>query len=338
MHKYSLFFIALLSLLQLSSCVKSTDSDDDLVGNWVRRSDFEGKARTEAIAAVASNGSVYIGLGFDGTNRLLDFWEYNSEQDAWFGRDTFPGTGRTGAISFSVNNKVYVGLGHDGVNYLNDLWEYDPADDSWERKADCPSSGRSGATAFAIGDLGYICSGYDGNYLKDFWSYNPSSNEWTKLTSPLGSKRNEAVVFVIDNKAYLATGINNGEYVSDFYVYDPSTQSWQEKRRIINYDDDLDYDDDYSTIVRQGAVAFSVNGKGYITTGISSSSYLNNTWEYDPATDTWTERTGFEGTGREGAIGFSVNNRAFVGLGKSSSLRFDNFLEFLPTAEYEEND
>src|SRR4051812_16145196 len=59
--------VAGICLVILSGCVKSTTSSTTTVGNWVRSSDFEGKARTEAIAATASNGKVYVGLGFDGT-------------------------------------------------------------------------------------------------------------------------------------------------------------------------------------------------------------------------------------------------------------------------------
>lgn len=321
----------------LNGCTKTTESDDDLVGNWVRRWDFEAKGRTEAIATVTTDGKVFVGLGFDGKDRLTDFWEYDNNGDVWYPRQAFPGTPRNDAVSFSLQNKVYVGLGYDGVNYLNDFWRYDPATDTWDSVSALPSTGRSGAIGFAIGDRGYVSSGYDGNFLKDFWEYNPANDQWTKKATHIGLKREDGVAFVIEGKAYLCTGINNGEYVSDFYVYDQATDSWEAKRAITNADSDLDYDDDYTTITRSNAVAFSLNGKGYITTGINGG-YRSNTWEYDPATDLWIERTGFEATGREGAIAFVVNNRAFVGLGNSSNLRFDDFREFLPTAEQVDND
>jgi N-acetylneuraminic acid mutarotase len=328
---YSLLLIPLLF-----SCTKSSTSSTDLVGNWTRRSDFEGKGRTEAVSAVSSDGKVYTGLGFDGTNRLTDFWAYDPEKDWWIEKSSFPGTPRNSAISFAANGRIYVGLGFDGVNYLKDFWEYDPSTDEWAQVADFAGTARSGAVAFSIDDKGYVCSGYDGNYLKDFWQYDPQTDTWTKKISPGGSKRNDAVVFVIGNKAYLCTGVNNGENVNDMFVYDPLAETWTEKRKLTNVSDET-YDDNYSSIVRSNAVAFSINGKGYITTG-TASSYLNNTWEYDPGTDQWTEKTAFEGTGRDGAIGFSVNNRAYVGLGKSSSLRFDDLREFIPDAVYDVND
>lgn len=335
--KNMLYGIAIVSAICCSGCTKDVAGDDELVGNWVRRWDFEADARTEAIATVTAEGKVFVGLGFDGQHRLDDFWEYDNNEDVWYPRQSFPGTLRNDAVTFSLLNKVYVGLGYDGVNYLNDFWRYDPVTDTWDSVAVFPASARTGAIGFAINDKGYISSGYDGNFLKDFWEYDPQLNQWTKKATHIGLKRQDGVAFVIDGKAYLCTGINNGEYVNDFYVYDQANDSWESKRVITNGDEDLDYDDDYTSITRSNAVAFVLNGKGYITTG-RNGSYRSNTWEYDPATDLWIERTAFEATAREGAVAFVVNNRAFVGLGNSSNLRFDDFREFLPTAEQVDND
>lgn len=328
-------FCALISIVS-SGCAKNSSSTTTTVGNWVRTSDFEGVGRSEAVVAVCSNGKAYLGLGFDGVNRLTDFWEYDPTNDFYLQKKSFPGTPRNSAISFSLNGKVYVGTGFDGVNYLKDFWVYDPATDEWSQLSDFPGSARYGATSFAISDKGYLTSGYDGNYLKDFWQYDPAGDHWTQKISPGGFKRNEAVAFVIDNKAYLCTGVNNGQYVNDMWMYDPSTEKWTEKRKLTNVDAGS-FDDKYTTIVRTNAVAFTLNGKAYLTTGLASG-YLNNTWEYDPANDQWTERTAFEGSQREGAISFTIDNKAFVGLGKSSNLRFDDMRSFDPTATYNAND
>lgn len=330
--KWSL--LILTSAAAMSACTKDTSEDDELVGNWKKISDFEGVARGEAISTVL-NDKVYAGLGFDGTNRLTDFWVYDADLDFWKRKADFPGTPRNSAVSFAANNKVYVGLGYDGVNRLKDFWEYNPDTDSWKQVADFGGSARYGARAFAIADKGYVVAGFDGNNLKDFWMYDPTSNTWTQQVSPGGSKRIDPVVFVIDNKAYLACGSNNGINVDDCWMYDPSTGKWTEKRRMANISDE-EYDDDYN-IVRYQAVAFVVNNKAYVTTGINTT-YLNTTWEYDASTDVWTQKTAFEGTAREGAIAFSVKGKGIVGLGRSTTLRFDDMRQFLPTEEANEDD
>ena len=65
-----------------------------------------------------------------------------------------------------------------------------------------------------------------------------------------------------------------------------------------------------------------MNGKGYITTGSvkdGSSSYcVADTWEYDPATDTWTRKDDFKGGVRDGALAFSIGGYGYVGTGCNS--------------------
>lgn len=328
------YFLLLCCSLWIAGCTKS-DNTDDLVGNWVRRSDFEGVGRSEAVAAVL-NGKAYVGLGYNGVDRLSDFWVYDNTADFWQKKADFPGTPRNSAVAFAANNKIYVGLGYDGVNYLKDFWEYDPSGDTWKRVADFGGSARYDAVAFSLGDKGYICSGYDGNYLKDFWSYNPASDSWTQEISPGGTKRSAASVFVIDQKAYLCLGENNGAYVNELWMYDAGTASWTEKRKLTNVSSDS-YDDKYTGITRANAVAFTIDGKGYISTG-STGGLTGTTWEYNPGDDTWAQKTAFDGTAREGAIGFSVNNRGYVSTGRSSSLRLDDTRELQPTAENNDDD
>lgn len=329
--------LAALLLGSITSCEKSTDSTE-LVGNWLRKSDFEGVARSEGIATTIGS-KVYIGLGYNGTSRLTDLWEYDATADSWEQMTSFPGTARNSAVSFAAGGKLYVGLGYDGNNYLKDFWEFDPntgATGTWKQVADFGGSARYDAVAFGINDKGYVVGGYDDNYLKDFWEYSPTANTWTKKVSPGGTKRTQATAFVISNIAYLVTGTNNGANVNELWAYDPTTDAWTEKRKVTNVSDET-YDDDYSSIIRNNAVSFVIDGKGYITSG-NNGGYTSTTWEYNPVTDLWTQKTAFEGTTREGAIGFSANNRGYVGLGRSSSLRFDDLREFKPTLDYNAND
>lgn len=126
-----------------------------------------------------------------------------------------------------------------------------------------------------------------------------------------GSKRIGASSFVIDDIAYVVGGENNSDVVADFWAFDPSSGTWTEKREISNVCDE-DYDDDYSTIPRSYGVAFAMYGLGYFTCGENAGSGRSNTWEYNPADDTWTERTSFEGGTRTEAVGFSINNNGYV--------------------------
>lgn len=340
---FALLLLFMGTLAVISGCAKETDTSDDLVGDWARRSEFEGYGRTEGVTFTIGN-KVYIGGGYDGDKRLTDLWEFDEPTGTWIPKAAFPGTPRNSAVAFSINGKGYVGTGYDeNDNKLKDFWEYDPATDAWTRKADFGGTARYNAVGFSIDDKGFISTGYDGNYLKDLWEYTPGataadSGTWTQKASMTGSKRTEAVVFVHNNLAYIVGGFNNGTYVNDFWVYDPASNSWAEKRKISSVNDDADYDDDYGENIRRGnAVILVMGNQAFLTCG-SQNGVIATTWAYNIDNDTWAQKTSFEGSAREGSLGFTVNGKGFIVTGANSSYYFDDLWEFLPDAEQDDND
>lgn len=321
-------FIMSIALINVG-CDDDDDDDDEIIGNWIELSDFEGIPRTDAVSFTIGE-KAYVGTGYDGDERLTDFWEYDPNFDQWTRKADFPGIARNGAVGFGTDYKGYIGSGYDGVNKLKDFWEYDPTDNSWTQIKEFGGTGRYGAVAFTINNKGYVGTGYDDNALKDFWEYNPSDNTWSQVFSLGGGKRRDATAFVIDNKAYVCSGIDNGSYENDFWVYDPALNSWSDLRHISNVSDD-DYDDDYSSIIGIDKVGFSINGKGYLTTGGTSAS--TTVWEYDPATDLWEIKTSLEATGRTGAVGFAIGETGYLATGRNSSYYLDDLWGFKPDNE-----
>lgn len=337
--QYYLILPASLVLIFLS-CSKSSSSTsaEDSSGNWVKRSEFDGNARTEAISFVIGD-IAYMGTGFDGTNRYADFWSYDPVKNSWSQRAQFPGVARNSAVGFSTGSKGYIATGYDGLNRLNDNWEYDPSSNSWKRMADFAGTARYDAVAFGINNKGYITTGFDGGYTKDIWQFDPAAGGngvWTQKVSFGGTKRSAAVAFIYNNKAYVVTGINNGTTVTDFWSYDPSVDAWSQLRDIANISSDT-YDDDYSDIVRSNGVGFVMGSKAYLTVG-ENGGYVKKTWEYDFASDTWARKTTYERSERTGAVGFSVKDRGFVACGRNSTYYFDDIDEFQPDLTYNEND
>lgn len=339
-NRFKLIFALLLSLsvsFSFTSC--SDDDDDDLLGNWIRRSDFAGPFRGFASSFVIGRKAYVVG-GYDGTKSLGDIWEYNFDQGYWTQKADFPGTARRAAFAFASEDRGYYGTGYDGLSHYKDFWEFDPDNNQWTRKADFPGAARKGATAFYLNGKGYAGTGENSNFYMDFYKYDPVADIWEAGVSIQGTKRSYATNFVINNKAYVVGGINNGSYPTDFWMFDPDTQAWEEKAKIGDKTDD-DFDDDYTTIIRLNTVSLVIGGMGYLVTGESGG--LNSySWEYNPVTDRWTERTSFEGSSRTAAVGFSIDDRGFVltGVGSTSStsLYFDDMWEFKPRDEYNEYD
>ena len=338
-----LLLIGCLITFVLSSC---TSESSYTQGIWKQRSDFDGVARSEA-SSFMIDGDGYICCGYNGKNRLYDLWKYNVSTNSWTQKASLPESAkRNAAVGFSINGKGYITTGYNGNTYLKDTWEYNPATNEWTQKADFGGSARYCALSFAIGNYGYVGTGYDDNYLKDFYRYDPSSDKWvimdgtTGMNGFSGSKRRSGTSFVIDNIAYVCCGQGNGTYVYDFWKFDPKTGAWSQLRDIADTNDDEDYDDDYAGILREKAISFVIDGKGYLVTG-ASGSIKTDYWIYDPATDLWSgdsddDYTAFEGSARYSAVGFSTGTKGFVVTGGSSSLYYDDMWELLPYEREEE--
>jgi N-acetylneuraminic acid mutarotase len=90
-----------------------------------------------------------------------------------------------------------------------------------------------------------------------------------------------------------------------------------------------------SNIARSNASGFSIGSKGYIglgsvTTG-SSTTYRKDFWEYDPASDVWTQKADFPGAPRHNAVGFSVGTKGYFGTGLSATGVKKDFWQYDPT-------
>jgi hypothetical protein len=67
---------------------------------------------------------------------------------------------------------------------------------------------------------------------------------------------------------------------------------------------------------RNDPLGFSINGKGYVGLGqILSSERLQDWWEYDPSTDSWTKKGDFPGRWFREGISVATKTKGYVGLG-----------------------
>ncbi|MFI5154180.1 MAG: Kelch repeat-containing protein, partial [Chitinophagales bacterium] len=168
-------------------------------------------------------------------------------------------------------------------------------------------SPRSKAVGFSIGSKGYIGTGSESG--NDFWEFDPVTNIWTQKASYPGAGGYGSAGFSIGNKGYIGTGADNSSSTKDFWEYDPTNNVWTQKA-------------DFAGGPRVDAVGFSVGTKGYIGTGNTGNgkypvmgAHKNDFWEYDPATDAWTQKGAFTGGVRSGATGISIGNKGYIGLG-----------------------
>ncbi|CAN5636841.1 hypothetical protein BH11BAC1_BH11BAC1_27540 [soil metagenome] len=81
---------------------------------------------------------------------------------------------------------------------------------------------------------------------------------------------------------------------------------------------------------RSRGVAFAINQKGYVGTGLSYLGLFKDFWCYDPVNDTWTQVADLPGAERMDAFGFELGGKGYVGCGNEDAAYERDFWEFNP--------
>ncbi|MCX6232800.1 MAG: T9SS type A sorting domain-containing protein [Bacteroidetes bacterium] len=244
-------------------------------------------------------------------------------QGNWVQKASLSGGARSAGFSFSIGSKGYIGGGQIATStYASDFWEYYPESNTWTQKANFGGGVRYTPSSFVIDTLAYVCCGYNGQCKTDVWSYNPNTNTWTQKNNFPGTGRYGAFSFAIGNKGYIGMGsIGGPPFLTDFWEYNAATDSWAQKTS-------------YNTITgRIHGIGCSINGKGYAGLGSDDGNghYVNDFFEYNPATNSWTQKLNFP-SGRAGASCFVIANSAYVGVGIDNLGSYNNnFWEYNST-------
>ncbi len=271
---------------------------------WAQVASFGGSSRSDAVG-FAVGGKGYVGLGIDtADNYLSDFWQYDSTLNQWTSIAPYPGNARANAVAFTINNIGYVGTGYDGYNYYGDFWKYDPSSNSWGQSITFGGFKRSGAVAFVYNNMGFVVTGIgeSNGVVNDFYRFSTTAvpadayhqaqlpNSWLHLNAITNTstatfddgytniQRSNAVLFVMSGvtsglgspdagrpKAFLTCGTAG----SSTWEYDIISDLWTTR---TSYE---------SQSVSYG-VGFTINNRGFVTTGLSGGTGVSATSEFFP--------------------------------------------------------
>jgi N-acetylneuraminic acid mutarotase len=155
-------------------------------------------------------------------------------------------------------------------------------------------------------------------------------NTWTLIGFSTAIGRREGMSsFVISGVAYVYGGrdATTNTYKKDLYRFNASTGTWTQMASMPA-----------NAYGRDDAVAFAVNGKGYIATGETEDNEGNNIrlkdlWEFNPIVGTpgaWTKKADLPDTARSQAAGFAINGKGYVGLGHSNPTTHKDMWQYDP--------
>lgn len=154
---------------------------------------------------------------------------------------------------------------------------------------------------------------------------------WTKLTDVItfpGSGRWGAQMFVLDNKVFIGGGYTGNFFnTNDFQYYDLTSNAWGTLNNLPG-----------TNTSRTGGIAFVIDGKAYLGLGAQDynnfnpmPTYLQDLWEYDASTDTWTQKADLPGGGVADAAVFIVNNKAYIVGGQRTGSKSSEVWEYNPS-------
>jgi len=287
--------------------------------DWTQLSDFPGPARASATSfVVGQNAYVCLGRTALKSGFLKDLWVFDSQatspDSVWIRKTDFPGLPRVKAIAGVIGKIAYVGMGaigpYDINNQYNDFWAYDTEHDTWSRKKDFPGVGRNDLFCAVVNNALYVTMGYSSiRWEYETWKYDPLTDEWTQMPdSPYDASG--VAGFSLGNSFYVGSGFT-GYNRKVLYRFQPDNQSWTRMTDLPKG--------------RTLSSSLAIDGKGYILLGRywngaqNGGGLLSDIIEYNPASNTWTERGLFPGGARQNALAFSIGENGYVLMGEDES-------------------
>ena len=151
--------------------------------------------------------------------------------------------------------------------------------------------------------------------LDDFYSYDFSTSSWEEVSLSTdikpGCRENNGVVLADENKIYLFGGYNGTSWLNDLWCFDIETAAWQclqensdpnipsgtrhqiEAAAAAGHEQQVPEKRDNNSAVRPsrrfGYVSVVHNNKLVVFGGFDGSKWLNDMYEFDFKTKTWTE-------------------------------------------------
>lgn len=173
---------------------------------------------------------------------------------------------------------------------------------SWKRLNDEHPTARFRCRGTVVGDAFYLFSGNGSGLEDDFYKFDFITKQWTRLSTVGVPARQRHAIESIGTKIYVFAGNDASASTDYFHVYDTVTGVWTELTK--------------GPSARRNTTLVAYNNKLYVYGGYPD---LNDLWEYDPSTDTWTELSVSNITGRGIHAAAVVGDKMYIIGGYASS-------------------
>ncbi|MFM6934629.1 MAG: T9SS type A sorting domain-containing protein [Flavobacteriales bacterium] len=139
---------------------------------------------------------------------------------------------------------------------------------------------------------------------------------WFQRDTINGSPKSAMCAVSFSQIGLIIGGLDEFGFKRKMYSYSPFQNDWDEEVSLGgNTGDGLE---------RASACAFALTHeniqKAYVCLGQTQTvAYMKDLWEFNPQTETWSQKANFAGSARRQAVCFTANNQAFVGTGEDAA-------------------
>jgi len=149
-----------------------------------------------------------------------------------------------------------------------------------------------------------------------------SQDYWEQKDSVNGPPKAASSAFSLGSIGMVVGGLDELEFKRKSYVYSPFQDDWDETTSLGGVFGD--------GLQRASSCGFSIenNGliKGYVALGQTQTiPFMNDLWEFDPITESWSQKADFIGSPRRQAVSFVIESNAYVGTGEGITGLFNDF-------------
>ncbi|NVO20150.1 MAG: DUF2341 domain-containing protein [Bacteroidetes bacterium] len=248
-----------------------------------------------------ANGSDIRVTTSDGTSEIpfwIETWNAGSGATIWAKVPSIPISGTTIYIYYGNPSAISLSDGHSTFRFYDDFETPNPsAGTGWSQKANLPTNIADQTAASYNGKI-YSIGGY-GNGPTDSknknYEYDPTADTWTEK-APMPTHRWGMIAVEFNGKIFVFGGSYGNWDTTNVYkneVYDPATNTWD---------------------ISKANIPAGLGGHGIMGLKYGNKIHLFRMgyhYEYDPLTDTYTQKSGLP-TPRVWGTCATVNNKIYI--------------------------
>ncbi len=152
-------------------------------------------------------------------------------------------------------------------------------------------------------------------------------DNWVQMDSVNGAPRSVSSCFILGGEAYIVAGLDEGGFRRKMYSYTLSQDDWDQEESLGGPTG--------SGLNRGSAFSFVIHEKAYVFGGQGETNgFFQDMWEYDLATETWSQKADFAGGPRRQGVSFMLDDMGFAGLGSSPNGLENDMYKYDPIVNF----